>query len=234
MPRHTPASSETCSPVHRKSKIDDQKLPTEVLVIRHAETFGNVEGRFCGHSETELTPLGILQARALGERLRGQQFDHAYSSDLSRALHTARLALEHHHQPIEPLLDPRLREMYYGDWESLAYTELSKTQAEALRAWFTGKSFSPPGGESLQDVRNRTAEAIRELVSKHTGERLLIASHGQAIGAMVAELLQVPLESTWSFGLANTAITKLSFSRSGRVTLVGFNDHAHIEGLTAE
>jgi len=209
-------------------------LATEVLVIRHAETFGNIEGRFCGHSETELTPLGILQAKALGERLRGQQFDHAYSSDLSRALNTARHALAHHHQPIEPLLDPRLREMYYGDWESLAYTELSKTQAEALRAWFTGKSFSPPGGETLQDVRDRTAEAIRELVTKHSGERLLIASHGQAIGAMVAELLQVPLESTWSFGVANTAITKLSFSRSGRVTLVGFNDHAHIEGLSVD
>ena len=209
-------------------------MPTEVVVIRHAETFGNVEGRFCGHSETELTPLGVLQAKALGRRLMGQQFDHAYSSDLSRALDTARHALEHHHKPIEPLLDPRLREMYYGDWESLAYTELNKTQAEALRAWFTGKSFSPPGGESLQDVRDRTAEAIRELVSKHSGERLIVVSHGQAIGALVAELLQVPLESTWSFGVANTAITRLSFSRRGRVTLVGFNDHAHIEGLTLE
>lgn len=209
-------------------------MATEVLVIRHAETFGNVEGRFCGHSETELTPLGVLQAKALGERLRGQQFDHAYSSDLSRALDTARHALAHHHQPIEPLLDPRLREMYYGDWESLPYTELNKTQAEQLRAWFTGKSFSPPGGESLQDVRDRTAAAIRELVSKHSGERLAVFSHGQAIGAMVAELLQVPIEATWSFGLANTAITRLSFSRSGRMTLVGFNDHAHIEGLAVE
>ncbi|MCC7088486.1 MAG: histidine phosphatase family protein, partial [Dehalococcoidia bacterium] len=50
-------------------------MATEVIVVRHAETYGNIEGRFCGHSETELTPKGVLQAQALGRRLKGQHFD---------------------------------------------------------------------------------------------------------------------------------------------------------------
>ncbi len=48
-------------------------MPTTVFLVRHAETYGNIEGRFCGHSETELTPKGIEQARALGLRLKGAE-----------------------------------------------------------------------------------------------------------------------------------------------------------------
>lgn len=58
-----------------------------------------------------------------------------------------------------------------------------------------------------------------------------MVSHGNAIMAMLAELLRVPHESTWSLAVANTSITRMVFSKSGRMTLTGFNDHAHIEGL---
>lgn len=206
-------------------------MPTEVLVIRHAETVGNVEGRFCGHSETDLTPRGIAQARALGLRLRGQQFDAAASSDLSRALLTARHALEHHPSPLDPLPDARLREMHYGEWESLPASEIAHTQAEVLREFFTGRRQAAPGGESISQLRERTAAAVRDLVERHRGGRIVVVSHGNAIMAMLAELLHVPLERTWSFAVANTSVTRLTLSRSGRVTLAGFNDCSHLEGL---
>lgn len=208
-------------------------MPTELLVIRHAETYGNIEGRFCGHSETDLTPRGIAQARALGLRLRGQQFDAAASSDLSRALLTARHALEHHPTPLEPAPDARLREMHYGEWESLPASEIVKTQAELLREFFTGVRHAAPGGETIQQVRERTAAAVRDLVDRYQGGRLVVVSHGNAIMALIAELLGLPLERTWSFAVANTSVTRLTFSRGGRVTLAAFNDTSHLEALEA-
>ena len=208
-------------------------MPTTVYLVRHAETYGNIEGRFCGHSETELTPRGIAQAQALGERLRGQRFDAAYSSDLSRAHRTAIHALEHHAVPLEPVLDPGLREMHYGEWESLIGREIGAKDPDLLRDFFRCK-VPAPGGESVQQVRERTAGALRRTVEAHPDQSLLVVSHGNAIMAMLAELLAVPYESTWSFAVANTSITRLMFSKSGRMTLVGFNDHAHIEHLLGE
>lgn len=202
-------------------------MPTTVLLVRHAETFGNIEGRFCGHSETELTPKGIEQARALGLRLKGQKFDAAYSSDLSRAHRTAVYALEHHAEPMAPVLDPGLREMHYGEWESLIGHEIGKANPELLREFFRCR-VPAPGGESVQQVRERTAGALRRTVQAHPDATLLVVSHGNAIMAMLAELLNVPNESSWSFAVANTSITRMTFTRSGRMTLTGFNDYAHL------
>ena len=205
-------------------------MPTNVFLIRHAETYGNIEGRFCGHSETELTPRGIEQARALGLRLKSQRFDAAYSSDLSRAHRTAFHALEQHESALEAILDPGLREMHYGEWESLLGHDIGKHSPDLLRDFFRCR-VPAPGGESVQQVRERTAQALRAVVAAHPDQTILVVSHGNAIMAMMAELLRVPHESTWSFAVANTSITRLTFSKSGRMTLTGFNDHAHIEGL---
>lgn len=205
-------------------------MPTTVVLVRHAETFGNIEGRFCGHSETELTPKGIAQARALGLRLKGQTFDAAYSSDLSRAHRTAVHALEHHLEPLAPALEPGLREMHYGDWESLTAKEIVAKDADLMREFFRCR-VPAPGGESIQQVRERTAGAVRKIVEAHPDGTLLVVSHGNAIMAMLAEFLNVPHESSWSFAVANTSISRLLFSKSGRMTLSGFNDYAHIEGI---
>ena len=51
--------------------------------------------------------------------------------------------------------------------------------------------------------------------------------------AMLAELLQVPIEASWSFAVENTSITRMQISKSGRLTLLGFNDASHIAGLSA-
>ena len=209
-------------------------MATEVIVVRHAETYGNLEGRFCGHSETELTPKGIQQAQALGLRLKGETFDAAYSSDLSRAIDTARYSVEHHATPLEPATDPDPREMHYGEWEGLPATEIGARQADLLRDFFMMRIPGAPGGETIEQVRERTAGAIRRVVDTHQGGRLLVVSHGNAIMAMLAELMGMPRESTWSFAVANTSVTRLQFGRSGRVMLTGFNDHSHTLDLRAE
>lgn len=203
-------------------------MTTRVIVVRHAQTYGNIEGRFCGHSETELTPLGVQQAQALGRRLKDAEIDAAYTSDLSRAAKTAEHALEH--KPgLSAAPDPDLREMHYGEWEGLPGRELGEKHPELMREFFLGRLPGAPGGETLEELRRRTSEAVRRAVEGHRGGSVLVVSHGNAIMAMIAEFLRLPIEATWSFSCDNTSITRMQFSKSGRFTLFGYNDATHLE-----
>lgn len=205
-------------------------MPTRIYLVRHGQTYGNIEGRFCGHSETELTPLGVAQARAAGRRLAEVAFDAAYASDLSRAAQTAHLILEGR-DGLSASHDEALREMHYGEWEARPYSELLAETPEAVKRFLTGQEECAPGGETLAQVRERTAAVARKLAAAHPEGSVLVVSHGNAIMAMLAELLGVPLAATWSFVVDNTSISELHFSRSGRFQLKSFNDAAHIAGL---
>ncbi len=203
-------------------------MTTRVFVVRHGQTYGNIEGRFCGHFETELTPLGVAQAQALGRRLRNAEIDAAYSSDLSRAVVTTEHALEY--KPgVTVVTDEDLREMHYGDWEGCEGRDLREKHPELMRDFFLGRAEGAPGGETLAEVRRRTSAAVLRAVEANRDGTVLVVSHGNAIMAMLAEFLRLPLESTWSFSCDNTSITRLQFSKSGRFTLLGYNDATHLE-----
>ena len=59
---------------------------TEIILIRHGETEWNLSGRWQGHADSALSPRGIAQAQALGKRMKGEEVDMVYVSDLERAL----------------------------------------------------------------------------------------------------------------------------------------------------
>ncbi len=77
---------------------------SELTLIRHAQSLGNVDG---SHADTDLSPLGLVQAEELRARLEGRKFDLVFASPLVRARRTARLALP----DAELVIDERLREL---------------------------------------------------------------------------------------------------------------------------
>ena len=202
---------------------------TELFIVRHGQTYGNVDNLWCGHSETALTPLGVAQAQAAGRRLAATTFAAAYASDLSRTHDTARNVIGE--RDLRLFLDPRLREMYYGEWEALPGPSVEKDQPERLKRFFRCEEPAP-GGESFLDIRARTRAAIEEAVERHRGENILVVSHGNAIMALVAELLGLPVTSTWSFALDNCSLTRVHVSRRGRATVLCLNDTAHTRELS--
>lgn len=203
-------------------------MTTTVLLVRHGQSVGNVQQLFCGYDDTPLTDIGIAQAKALGARLATTTIHAAYASDLSRAADTARYALNGREMSVG--LDQRLREMHYGDWEGLSGTVIRERDPDLLREFFRG-NLPAPGGETIVQVRERTVAAVREIVTTHQDATVLVASHGNAIMALIAELLGVPEASSWSFAVNNTSLSTLHFSKSGRFTLVGFNDDSHARTL---
>ncbi|MFI5143112.1 MAG: histidine phosphatase family protein [Thermoanaerobaculales bacterium] len=143
-------------------------------LVRHGETTASRDGTLAGWADLPLTERGIEQARAVGPVLEGESFTAVWSSDLVRALTTARLAWG------EPCPEPRLREINFGELEGRDWKTLDPVYKQALIE-FNG--FYPPGGESLAQVRTRVEEFLATLPSG----RHLLFTHGGVIRLLTRE-----------------------------------------------
>jgi 2,3-bisphosphoglycerate-dependent phosphoglycerate mutase len=140
----------------------------KLWLIRHGETHWNANRRFQGWTDVGLTEVGKSQATELAAVLSDRVFDGVWSSDLSRAVDTARLAYG------EPAVDQRLRELDFGDLEGLVWDELEPGIQTQLIGF---DDFVAPGGESIADFKLRVIEFLDGLPP---GEHLVV-THGGVI-----------------------------------------------------
>lgn len=212
----------------------DRAQATEIWVVRHGESTWNAGGLYQGQSDVPLSPIGVLQASYLAERLTGQSFAAVYSSDLTRARHTAELVAERlaGRPPVQP--DIGLREIDVGELSGMSLQQIGSQYPDYLSAlqadpWATRR----PGGESMADLYSRASQAILRLVPGHLGERILLFTHGGVVRVAVGLALGGVPQNAWArLSVANTAITRVLLD-SQRGTLLCFNDAAHLEELQA-
>ncbi len=203
---------------------------TRVFLARHGQTVANREGRFCGQSETDLTPFGQQQARALAQRLAGIEIHAVYTSDFTRAILTAAPSLEG--RALTPSIDAALRELHYGEWEMERENAIRKSHPEQHRLMREDRvvEWHPPGGENVAAVRRRTHGALQALIRRHKGNNVLVVSHGTAITCMIAEFLGMPLENTFRFDIAHCAVSEVTVI-GRRQVLSLLNDTSHLAGV---
>lgn len=207
------------------------KPPTRLLIARHGQTVSNREGRFCGHSETELTELGIEQARALGRRLAATPIDAAYTSDFSRAIQTAAYILGE--RGITPRMDQDLRELHYGEWEMVKEREIARRYPDQHRLMRQeDPAWCPPGGEDIAAVRLRTFAALKRIAAAHRHETVLVVAHGTAITCMLSEALGIALSHNFRFEVANCGLSEVVMRRSTPIVVM-LNDTSHLAGLAS-
>lgn len=145
-------------------------MKKDLYLVRHGQTLFNYKQLISGWSDSPLTDTGIEQARRAGAFFNARHitFDHAYCSDLSRAVTTARL--------IEPTIDPikkqRLREWFFGFYEAEKVAIMPQPPF--------GNYFCQFGGEDQTDVRNRMFGSIQDIMSQDDCRCVLIVSHGRS------------------------------------------------------
>lgn len=165
-----------------------------LVLMRHGQSQWNLENRFTGFHDVDLTEEGINEAKQAGVKLKEANinFDQVFTSTLSRANRTARLALESAGQEalIETMIaHDDLRERDYGDLTGLNKDETKqKYGEEQVHIWRRSYDTSPPGGECLQDVvENRVrpyyTTTIQPLVDEE--KNVLVAAHGNSLRAML-------------------------------------------------
>ena len=134
----------------------------KLVLIRHGESTWNLENRFTGWTDVDLTPLGIEQAKRCGEILlaQGYLFDLAYTSVLQRAIHTLWHCLDAMQRPWLPVVHHyRLNERHYGALQGLNKAETAKAYGDAqVLAWRRSYDVPPPALDP-QDARSERADA---------------------------------------------------------------------------
>jgi 2,3-bisphosphoglycerate-dependent phosphoglycerate mutase len=135
----------------------------KLVLIRHGESTWNLENRFTGWTDVDLTPTGIEQAKQAGRLLKadGYEFDVAYTSVLQRAIHTLNHALDEMDRSWLPVVkDWRLNERHYGGLQGLDKGETAKKYGdEQVLVWRRSYDTPPPALEAndprgqRQDIR---------------------------------------------------------------------------------
>ena len=179
-----------------------------LVLVRHGQSDWNLKNLFTGWKDPELTPKGVEEAKAAGQRLKalGLSFDCAYTSALTRAQNTLKLVLGELGQPdLATTRDQALNERDYGDLSGLNKDDArAKWGEEQVHIWRRSYDVPPPGGESLRDTGARVwpyylTEILPQVLA---GKNVLVAAHGNSLRSLVMVLDRLTKEQILSVNLA--------------------------------
>lgn len=196
-----------------------------VLLLRHGRTTSNASGTLAGRTAVELDDVGIAQATAAADRLKGVPLKAVVSSPLIRCRQTLGLALP----SVAPQLDERLTECGYGDWEGKELKHLAKDPLwRVVQAHPSAVTFPGEAGESMAAMSARAVAAARDWDARVTaefgdGSLWLACSHGDVIKAIVADALGLHLDQFQRIMVEPASITVIRYT-PGRPFLVRLND----------
>ena len=202
-------------------------MSTRLVVVRHGETRWNVASRIQGHADSPLTAAGEAQAAAIAARLATERFDRLVSSDLGRALATARAIAGRTGHAV--VADARLRERNYGVAEGLTYGEIGVHYPEVFsRVRDTDPDYVVPGGESRRQLFERVRDAFESLAREHDGLRVAVVCHGGVLAALYRHVRAIPVSAPQAIPIPNASYNALVFE-SGAWTVEAWADTAHLE-----
>jgi probable phosphoglycerate mutase len=206
-------------------------MSTQVILIRHGETVWNSEHRMQGQRNSALSQLGRAQARALAQRLQSEPFDCLYSSDLDRALETARVIADATGHRIR--IDARLRERCFGIFEGLTRDEMKERHPdEYARFRERDPDYCMPGGESARAFHARCMRVLHEIAAAHVGQRVVVVAHGLLLVALYRAAHALELnEPRTPLELINASLNVFGYSDE-RWSMLAWADQAHLQDIT--
>ncbi len=200
--------------------------PSDLYLIRHAQSEWNAAGRWQGQADPELSPEGRAQAQALAGHFPRVGVTHVVSSDLIRARETAAPFAARFGVELE--IDPTLREMDVGSWSGRTRAEITAAEPGAMDRYYAGE-VGWTGGESFDDHEARSAIAAERLATVDTDGVVVAVTHGGTLRAIMRVLLEIPHAERWRIsGPGHTALTHLRASPHGW-RLISYNATLPIE-----
>lgn len=201
--------------------------PTRLYLVRHGATRLTAEDRFSGEIGVDLSDEGRWQCELLGERLRREPLAAVYCSPLSRTVETARIIGGR--CGLEPRLVDGLREISHGHWEGLSRAEVETRYANEYASWQEDPfTFAPEGGESGVAVLARALPALREIVTRHPAQQVVVVSHKATIRILLSSLLGFDARGYRDrLDQAPASLNVLDFRDAVHARLMLFNDTSH-------
>ena len=200
---------------------------TRLLLVRHGETELNSAERYWGQSDVKLSALGLRQAERLRDRLAAQKIDAVYSSDLQRALATARIIASGHQ--LDVTICAELREINFGKLEGLNFEEISQLFPEFTAKWKVQRNtdIEFPGGESLDQLHRRVRNFVDRLQKRKPEETVLVVAHAGVLRSLICQLMEIELRYIYRIRLDLGSLSIVEAYPEGAIVSL-LNDTSHL------
>jgi 2,3-bisphosphoglycerate-dependent phosphoglycerate mutase len=198
----------------------------KLILLRHGESQWNLENRFTGWVDVELTPKGEEEAKHAGELISSIPIDKVYTSVLKRAINTANIALAASGRTDLPVeRDQALNERHYGDLQGLNKAETAKQFGdEQVHIWRRSYDIPPPNGESLKDTAARTIPYFETKILPEIegGKNILIVAHGNSLRSIVMYLDKLTKEQVLELNIPTGTPLVYDIDETGKVLGSGY------------
>ena len=211
--------------------IGNNRRAVKIILIRHGETFWNLEDKIQGLHDSPLTPFGVKQAEKTAERLKNEPIDMLLSSTLGRAIHTAEIIRDSinglHGKEI--LTFPELNERDYGILTGMTKQEVARRKL--LPKWYLFRYFFPPkDGESVIRQNKRIRNFLTNILKEYPGKDILIVTHAGPLKMIVALLLKKNIKWMMRFRPLSGSVTIL-VNEGNKWKERLLNDVSHLHSL---
>jgi len=213
-------------------------MVTTLYLIRHGETWGSETKRYKGSIDVPLSDNGIGQIKRSSVFIKEYltkstssghlnylrdihgtqslspsaelQIKAIYCSTLDRAKVSAEIISGHY--DLIPVPMPDLRERCFGIWEGMTFTEIKKNYPAEFESWAENPlKYSPPGGESTLEVRDRVIPSIAGILDSHKGEHIVVVAHGGVNRIILCHFMGIPLENIFRIEQDYAAVNVIEF-----------------------
>jgi alpha-ribazole phosphatase len=198
----------------------------KILLVRHGETEKNSSQRYWGKTDVNLGAVGLRQAEQVRDRLATEKIDYVYTSEMRRAVLTARTIASLH--CLKETHCPELREIDFGQIEGLDFNEVQQQFPAIARMWIErNPELCYPEGESLRQLDARLARFKNRLAQHNAEDVVLVVAHSGVLRTLICQLLGLETRNRWDFriDLASLSIVE---TYTGAAVLSLLNDTSHL------
>ena len=163
-----------------------------LILVRHGESQWNLENRFTGWVDVDLSDEGKREAHEAGKLLKKYKIDYVFTSALKRAINTTDIILSEMglgHMPY--ISNQALNERHYGDLQGLNKADTAeKFGADQVKVWRRSYDIAPPNGESLKDTQMRVMPYYLDVIEPllRNGKNVLVSAHGNSLRSLVMHI----------------------------------------------
>ena len=205
---------------------------TRIYLVRHGQTAWNKEEIFRGRTDVPLNETGLREAELAGEYFREMEIHAIYSSPLLRAWETAQKIAEVQQLEVRSLQG--IIDMCFGEWEGQSLKDVQEKDGQRFQQWKNEPHLVKiPGGETLDEVRDRAMAVLEETIQSHSGKTLLFVSHRVVNKVILCSILGLDNSHFWQIGQESTAINLIQH-RDGKYVLSLLNEACHLKRLQPE
>jgi alpha-ribazole phosphatase len=198
----------------------------KILLVRHGETEKNSSQRYWGKTDVNLGAVGLRQVEQLRDRLATEKIDFVYTSEMRRAVLTARTIASLH--CLQETHCPELREIDFGQIEGMDFTEVQQYFPAIAKMWIErNPGLCYPQGESLAQLDLRLAQFKNRLARHSEKDTVMVVAHSGVLRTLICQLLGLETRNRWDFRIDLASLSIVETYNDAAILCL-LNDTSHL------